>query len=79
MTRIWGAWDEEPDIDGWVWDGTDGHKRPGHEGHRSAAGSAATPCIRTQELRRAPEDRMYPTLADNNAALGQPVQAWQAD
>ncbi len=33
-----------------------------------------------QELRRAPEDRMYPpTLAANKAALGQPVQAWQAD
>ena len=21
-----GAWDEEPDIDGWVWDGAGGHK-----------------------------------------------------
>ena len=21
MARIWGAWAEDPDIDGWVWDG----------------------------------------------------------
>ena len=32
-----------------------------------------------QDLRQAPEDRMDPTLAANKAALGQPMQAWQAD
>ena len=32
-----------------------------------------------QDLHRAPEDRMDPTLAANKAALGQPMQAWQAD
>ncbi len=32
-----------------------------------------------QDLRRAPEDQMDPTLAANKAALGQTVQAWQAD
>ena len=26
MARIWEARAEEPDIDGWVWDGADGHK-----------------------------------------------------
>ncbi|MCY4520824.1 MAG: hypothetical protein OXC13_08590, partial [Caldilineaceae bacterium] len=26
MARIWGAWAEERDIDGWVWDGAGGHK-----------------------------------------------------
>ena len=26
MARIWGAWAEEPGIDGWVWDGAGGHK-----------------------------------------------------
>ena len=26
MVRIWGAWAEEPDIDGWVWDGAGGHR-----------------------------------------------------
>ena len=26
MARIWGAWAEDPAIDGWVWDGAGGHK-----------------------------------------------------
>ncbi len=67
MARIWGAWAEEPDIDGWVWDGASGHK--GADMQAIEAPQVVPPPYAPelnpverffQELRRALGDRVYP-------------------
>ena len=86
MARIWGAWAEEPDIDGWVWDGASGHK--GADMQAIEAPQVVQPPYAPelnpverffQELRRALGDRVYPTLEAKQAVLEPILKAWQAD
>ena len=86
MARIWGAWAEEPAIDGWVWDGAGGHKSKDLQA--LAAPQVVQPPYAPelnpverffQELRRALGDRVYPTLEAKKEALEPILRAWQAD
>ena len=86
MARIWGTWAEEPDIDGWVWDGAGGHKSgavqalPAPQVVQPPYAPELNPVERFfQELRRALGDRVYPTLESKKAALEPILRAWQAD
>ena len=76
MARIWGTWAQKQGIDGWVWDGAGSHMGEDMQGHQG------TPCGATalrlklspvecffQELRRAVEGRVYPTLQAKQEAL----------
>ena len=84
MARIWGAWAEEPGIDGWVWDGAGGHK--GADMQALAAPRVVQPSYAPelnpverffQELRRALGDRVYPTLEAKKAVLEPILRDWQ--
>ena len=86
MARIWGAWAEEPALDGWVWDGAGGHQ--GEEMQAVAAPRVVQPPYAPElnpverffrELRRAIEGRVYPTLQAKQEALEPVLNAWQAD
>jgi hypothetical protein len=86
MVRIWGAWAEEPGIDGWVWDGASGHRSKDLQA--LAAPQVVQPPYAPelnpverffQELRRALGDRVYPTLEAKKEALEPILRAWQAD
>ena len=85
MARIWGVWEKEPAIDGWVWDGAGGHK--GQEVQALAAPRVVQPPYAPElnpverffrELRRALEGRVYPTLQAKQEALEPVLKAWQA-
>ena len=76
MARIWGAWAEDPAIDGWVWDGAGGHK--GEEMQAVDAPQVVQPPYAPElnpierffrELRRAIEGKVYPTLQAKQDAL----------
>ena len=84
MARIWGAWVEDPDIDGWVWDG--GHK--GEDMQAVDAPQVVQPPYAPElnpverffrEQRRAIEGRVYPDLQARQEALEEALNAWQAD
>ena len=86
MARIWGAWAEDPDIDGWVWDGAGGHK--GEDMQAVDAPQVVQPPYAPElnpverffrELRRAIEGKVYPTLQAKQDALKEVLNAWQAD
>ena len=86
MARVWGAWAQEPDIDGWVWEGAGGHK--GADMQAIAAPWVVQPSYAPEpdpverffrELRRAIEDRVYPDLQAKQEALEPILKAWQAD
>ena len=86
MARIWGAWAEEPGIDGWVWDGAGGHKSKDMQAIEAPQvvqppyAPELNPVERFfQELRRALGDRVYPTLAAKQTVLEPILEAWQAD
>ncbi len=84
--RIWGAWTEEPDIDGWVWDGASGHT--GEDMQAVEAPQVGQPPYAPEpdpverffrELRRVLEGRVYETLQAQQEALEPILRAWQAD
>ncbi len=86
MARIWGAWAEDPAIDGWVWDGAGGHT--GEDMQAVDAPRVVQPPYAPElnpverffrELRRAVEGRVYPTLRAKQEALEPVLKAWQAD
>ena len=86
MARIWGAWAEDPAIDGWVWDGAGGHK--GEDMQAVDAPQVVQPPYAPElnpverffrELRRAIEGRVYPDLQAKQEALEEVLNAWQAD
>ena len=86
MARIWGVWADEPEIDGWVWDGAGGHT--GKAMQAVDAPQVVQPPYAPElnpverffrELRRAVEGRVYPTLQAKQAALEPILKAWQTD
>ena len=86
MARVWGAWAEEPDIDGWVWDGAGDHKSQAMQA--VAAPRVVQPSYAPElnpverffrELRRALEGRIYADLQAKQDALEPILKAWQAD
>ena len=86
MARIRGAWEQDPAIDGWGWDGAGGHK--GQEVQALAAPRVVQPPYAPElnpverffrELRRALEGRVYPTLQAKQEALEPILKAWQTD
>ena len=85
MARIRGAWVEDPGIDGWVWDGAGGHKSADMQAIEAPHvqppyAPKLNPVERSfQELRRAMEDRVYPTLEAKQAALEPILKVRQAD
>ena len=85
MARIWGAWAQEADIDGWVWDGARGHT--GTDMQAVDAPQVVQPPYAPElnpverffrELRRAIEGRVYPDLQAKQDALEPILNAWQA-
>ncbi|MCY3660473.1 MAG: transposase [Caldilineaceae bacterium] len=84
MARVGKVWAEDPNIDGWVWDGAGGHR--GEDMQAVDAPQVVQPPYAPElnpverffrELRRALEGRVYPDLQAKQEALEPILRAWQ--